>query len=260
VEGDIRDRALLARLFDGVDLLFHLAAIRLTHCATDPRLAVDVMVDGTFEVMEAAVTARIPRIVAASSASVYGMAGHFPTPESHPPWDNRTLYGAAKLFNEGLLRAFHATYGLNYVALRPFNVYGPRMDMHGAYTEVLIRWMDRIDHGHSPVIFGDGRQSMDFVYVEDVARAFALAARSPAVDEVFNVASGVETSLNDLAATLLRVMGSTVAVEHAPDRGPTAVPRRLADTSLARERLGFSAEVGLDDGLARLVTWWRAEQ
>ncbi len=258
VEGDIRDRALLARLFDGVDLLFHLAAIRLTHCATDPRLAVGVMVDGTFEVMEAAVTARIPRIVAASSASVYGMAERFPTAESHAPWDNRTLYGAAKVFNEGLLRAFHAMYGLQYVALRPFNVYGPRMDRHGAYTEVLIRWMDRICRGQSPVIFGDGRQSMDFVYVEDVARAFVLAARSPAVDEVFNVASGVETSLNDLAATLLRVMGSTVAIEHAPERGLTAVPRRLADTRRAREGLGFTAEVGLDDGLTRLVTWWRA--
>lgn len=258
VEGDIRDRALLGRLFDGADLLFHLAAIRLTHCATDPRLALSVMVDGTYDVMEAAVAARIPRVVAASSASVYGMAVHFPTPESDPPWGNRTLYGAAKLFNEGLLRAFHAMYGLPYVALRPFNVYGPRMDTQGAYTEVLIRWMDRIDSGQSPVIFGDGRQSMDFVYVEDVARAFLLAARSPAVDEVFNVASGVETSLNDLAATLLRVMASPLAVEYAPERGPTAVPRRLADTRLARDRLGFTAEVGLDDGLARLVAWWRA--
>jgi UDP-glucose 4-epimerase len=110
------------------------------------------------------------------------------------------------------------------------------------------------------MIFGDGGQSMDFVYVEDVARAFVLAAQSPAVDEVFNVASGVETSLSDLAATLLRVMGSTVAVAHAPGRGPTAVPRRLADTYRARERLGFTAEVGLDDGLSRLVTWWRATQ
>jgi UDP-glucose 4-epimerase len=258
VEGDIRDRALLARLFDGVDVLFHLAAIRLTHCATDPRLAMAVMVDGTYDVMEAAVAAKIPRVVAASSASVYGMAEHFPTAESVAPWGNRTLYGAAKLFNEGLLRSFHAMYGLNYVALRPFNVYGPRMDRHGAYTEVLIRWMDRIARGNSPVIFGDGSQSMDFVYVEDVARAFLLAARSPAVDEVFNVASGVETSLNELAAALLRVMGSTAAVEYAPGRGATDVRRRLADTRLARERLGFSAEVGLDDGLARLVAWWRA--
>lgn len=260
VEGDVRDRALLARLFDGVDLLFHLAAIRLTHCAEDPRLALGVMVDGTYDVMEAAVAARIPRVVAASSASIYGMAERFPTPESHAPWDNRTLYGAAKVFNEGLLRAFHDMYGLNYVALRPFNVYGPRMDMHGSYTEVLIRWMDRIDGGLSPVIFGDGRQSMDFVYVEDVARAFVLAARAPAVDEVFNVASGVETSLKDLAVTLLRVMGTTVAIEHAPERGLTAVPRRLADTRRARERLGFTAQVALDDGLARLVAWWRTAQ
>jgi len=134
------------------------------------------------------------------------------------------------------------------------------MDRLGAYTEVLIRWMDRIARGESPVIFGDGHQSMDFVYVEDVARAFLLAAKAPAVDEVFNVASGVETSLNDLAAALLRVMGSSAAIEYAPGRGTTDVRRRLADTRQARERLGFSAEVGLEDGLARLVSWWRAAQ
>jgi nucleoside-diphosphate-sugar epimerase len=260
IEGDIRDRKTLARELSGVDLVFHLAAIRLTQCAEEPRLALEVMADGTFNVLEASVTARVKRVVAASSASIYGMAERFPTDERHHPYGNRTLYGAAKVFNEGLLSSFRDMYGLDYVALRPFNVYGPRMDVHGAYTEVLVRWMERIDRGESPVIFGDGAQSMDFVFVEDVARAFVLAAGGDVAGLVMNVASGTETSLKELALTLLSVMGSDLPIEYGPERALTAVPRRLADTRLARERLGFEARVGMTEGLERLVAWWRRQR
>jgi UDP-glucose 4-epimerase len=185
------------------------------------------------------------------------MAHTFPITEDHHPYNNDTIYGAAKAFNEGVLTSFRAMHGLDYVALRPFNVYGPRMDTQGAYTEVLVRWMDRIAGGQAPLIFGDGKQTMDFVYVDDVARAFLLAAASDASGEVFNVASGTETSLNALCGALITAMGSTVAVEYGPARAINAVPRRLADTRLAKARLGFEAEVGLADGLARLVAWWR---
>ena len=259
VKGDIRDRDALGRAMAGIDTLFHLAAIRLTQCAAEPRLALEVMVDGTFNVVEAAVDARVARLIAASSASIYGMAERFPTAEDHHPYDNNTLYGAAKVFSEGLLRSFRDQHGLNYVALRPFNVYGPRMDTQGAYTEVLIRWMERIARGQPPIIFGDGSQSMDFVYVGDVARAFVRAAEVDAPGEVFNIASGVETSLSDLASALLKVMGSGLAVEHGPERSLTAVPRRLADTRRARARLGFEAQVSLDEGLHRLVSWWAGQ-
>jgi len=257
VEGDIRDRDLLASAFKNVDLLFHLAAIRLTQAAEVPRLALEVMADGAFNVFEAAVAARIPRVVAASSASTYGMAERFPTSEDHHPYNNDTIYGAAKAFNEGLLTSFRAMYGLDYVALRPFNVYGPRMDTEGAYTEVLIRWMDRIAEGRPPIIFGDGKQTMDFVYVEDVARAFVLAAASDATGEVFNVASGVETSLVDLAEALISAMGADARLEYAPARAINAVPRRLGDGRRAEARLGFKPEVTLDEGLRRLVEWRR---
>ena len=147
VEGDIRDRSLVGELMAGTDLVFHLAAIRITQCATEPRLALEVLVDGTYEVVEAAADAGVRKVIAASSASVYGLAEQFPTPEDQHPYANDTLYGAAKTFNEGLLRSFHAMRGLDYVALRYFNVYGPRMDIHGLYTEVLIRWMERIEAG-----------------------------------------------------------------------------------------------------------------
>ena len=258
VEGDIRDRESLKAAMSGADLVFHLAAIRITQCSEEPRLALEVLADGTFNVLEAAKDLGVQKVVASSSASVYGLADAFPTPETQHPYHNRTLYGAAKSFNEGLLRCFNEMYGLPYVALRYFNVYGPRMDAYGAYTEVMIRWMERIEAGLPPLILGNGLQTMDFVYAEDVADANILAAEAKVSDEVFNVASGVETSLKGLAETLLKVMGSTVAVEYGPERKVNAVSRRLADTSKARRLLGFEAGVDLEAGLRQLVEWWRA--
>ncbi len=260
VEGDIRDRHLVRSLMSGIGLVFHQAAIRITQCASEPRLALEVLVDGTYEVVEAAAEAGVRKVIAASSASVYGLAEQFPTPEHQHPYANDTFYGAAKTFNEGLLRSFHAMRGLDYVALRYFNVYGPRMDVHGLYTEVLIRWMERIEAGQPPLILGDGTQTMDFVFTEDIARANLAAASSDVTDEVYNIGSGAETSLLGLAAALLRVMGSDLPVEFGPPRGVNAVPRRLADVSRAAERIGWKAEVGLEEGLERLVTWWRAER
>jgi UDP-glucose 4-epimerase len=260
VEGDIRDADLVHQVTAGVDLVFHLAALRITQCAQEPRLANEVLVDGTFNVLEAAQAAAVGKVVASSSASVYGLAEEFPTSERHHPYNNDTFYGAAKAFNEGMLRSFHSMYGLDYVALRYFNVYGPRMDVHGLYTEVLIRWMERIDAGDPPLILGDGRQTMDFVHVRDIARANILAAEAEATDEVFNVASGVETSLLELAQALRTVMKSDVEPEFGPARTVNAVTRRLADTMAADRRLGFRAEISLTEGLQDLVDWWRAQR
>jgi len=254
-EGDIRDRDLVHDLTKGTDYVFHQAAIRITQCAEDPRLALEVLADGTFNVLEAAAAHRVQKVVAASSASVYGLAGQFPTPEVHHLHNNDTFYGAAKAFNEGMLRSFQAMYGLSYTGLRYFNVYGPRMDVHGVYTEVLVRWMERIADGLPPLIFGDGSQTMDFIYTEDIARANLLAAGSGA-EGIFNVASGTETSLLELARQLLVVMGSELDVEFGPAREVNGVSRRLGDTAAAQDRLGFTAEVPLEKGLAELVQWW----
>jgi UDP-glucose 4-epimerase len=219
------------------------------------------MVDATFDLLELCVQRGIEKVVAASSASVYGMAEEFPTSERQNPYDNRTLYGAAKAFNEGLLRSYKDMYGLDYVAFRYFNVYGDRMDIHGRYTEVLIRWMERLEAGLPPIIFGDGQQTMDFVHVRDVARANILAARSRVTDDVFNVASGTETSLIQLAQALASVMGHrNLTPEFAPERSINPVPRRLASTEKAERRLGFRATVPLEQGLADLVKWWRVER
>jgi len=260
VRDDIRDPAAVHAATQGMDAVIPMATLRITACAAEPREALEVMCDGTFNVVEAAATAGVKKVVAASSASVYGLADEFPTREDHHPYNNRTWYGASKVMLEGLLRSYNDMHGLPYVALRYFNVFGPRMDIHGKYTEVLIRWMERIASGQSPLILGDGTATMDFVYIEDVARSNILALQSDVSDDVFNVASGTETSLNGLAAALLRVMGSDLAPEYGPERKVNPVSRRLADTTKAERLLGFRASIGLDEGLARLVEWWQANR
>jgi UDP-glucose 4-epimerase len=260
VEGDIRDQALVREVTAGRDLVFHLAAIRITQCAEEPRLANEVLVDGTFNVVEAAAELGVKKLIASSSASVYGLAEEFPTTERHHPYNNDTFYGAAKAFNEAMLRSFHAMKGLDYVALRYFNVYGPRMDIYGLYTEVLIRWMERIESGTPPLILGDGLQTMDFIHVADIARANILAAKADVTDEVFNIASATETSLKELAQALSDVMKSDLAPEHGPARAVNGVTRRLASTVAAKEKLGFEAGISLNEGLEGLVDWWRSSK
>jgi UDP-glucose 4-epimerase len=256
LEGDVRDRETVQRAMAGCDYVFHQAAIRITLCAERPRECMEVLVNGTFNVFEAAVEAKVQKVVYASSASVYGAADVFPTDERHHPYNNRTLYGAAKQMNEGIARSFNEMYGLPSVGLRYFNVYGPRMDVTGAYTEVFIRWLDCADKGQRPQIHGDGSATMDFIYVGDIARANVLAAQSTRVDDVYNVASGQEASLLELWQAIQQVTGAHhLAPEFHPPRKVNPVPRRLADTTRAREELGFTAQTGLEEGLRNLASW-----
>lgn len=255
VKGDIRDLGQLMELVSGMDGIFHMAAIRITACADNPRDAMEVMQVGTHNVLQAAVEQKVGRLLYASSASIYGLADTFPTNEKHHPYNNRTYYGAAKVAGEGMVRAFAEMYGLRYVAMRYFNVYGPRMDIDGKYTEVLVRWLDRIEAGETPVIFGDGSQTMDMVYIDDVIDANMLAMESDVTDEVFNVASGTETSLLGLLQAVLKVTGSPLQPEFMPERTVNPVPRRLADTRKAAEMLGFKAKVNVEEGLKQLIKW-----
>lgn len=259
VEGDIRDIALVNQLTDGCDYVFHEAALRITACAAEPRIAQQVMFEGTFNVLEAAVKHNVKKVISASSASVYGEPDYLPIDEKHP-FNNRTLYGAAKVGNEQVLRSFNDMYGLQYVALRYFNLYGPRMDMTGVYTEVMVRWLDRVANGEPPIIFGDGSQSMDFVFISDCARANILALKSDVSDDVFNIGTGIETSLSELCQATLRLMGRTdLQPEYREERKVNPVRRRRAATEKAEQLLGFKAQVSLEEGLAQLVTW-RKEQ
>ncbi len=263
IEGDLRDQATVDAAVAGCDVVFHQAAIRITRCAKEPRVAFDVLAGGSLNVMEACVKHGVKKLVAASTASVYGPADVFPTDEMHHLFNNRTMYGACKVANEQMMRAFNEMYGLPFVGLRYFNVYGPRMDVHGVYTEVLVRWLDLLDEGKAPVIYGTGDQTMDFVYISDIARSNILAAKAPVADAYYNVARGEETSLKELCKALCVAHGSPdVEPKFIPlpdERRGVEVVRRLAVIENAQRDLGFRAETTLADGLAGFVAWREAE-
>lgn len=260
IEGDIRDKGLLQESMKGIDYVFHEAAIRITACAEKPREALEVMVDGTYNVLEATLEAGVKKIIAASSASVYGAADEFPTEESHHLYNNRTLYGATKVFNEQLFRAFNEMYGLNYIMLRYFNLYGPRMDIYGAYTEVIIRWLDNIEKGINPVIFGDGKQTMDMVYVEDVALSNILALKSDKSDIALNVATGTEISLLGLLQLILEITNSPLKPVFTEERKVNPVRRRIAATKKAYDSIGFKATTNIKEGMKKLIAWRENEK
>jgi len=254
IPGDIRNPKVLSEACAGIDYVFHQAAIRVTRCQEEPRLAQEILIDGTFNLLEASVKARVKKVVAASSAIVYGPPEHLPIDEAHPLLD-RTMYGIAKIANEHMLEGFFRQYQLSYVVLRYFNVYGPRMNLTGPHTEVLIKWLDRIEEGEAPIIFGDGMQSMDFIYVDDVVNANLLALESPISNDVFNVGTGKGTTLNELAKLLLNLTNSHLPVEYREVRKVNQVLRRFADTRKAAKLLGFQAQITLPEGLKRLIEW-----
>ncbi len=257
VEGDVTDEPLIDDLMTGCDIVFHQAALRITQAAEMPVRAIQVMINGTQSVIEAALRHRVTKFVAASSASVYGEPSYLPMDEAHP-FNNRTIYGAAKIANEQILRSYAEMRALDYLVIRPFNVYGPRMDVFGVYTEVMIRWLERLARDEPPIIFGDGSQTMDFIYVEDLARAYLLAAASPITDDVFNGGSGIETSLAELCRMLCTAAGKPdIQPVFQPPRVVNPVTRRQSAPGKARDLLGFSTTTSLTEGLERLVAWHR---
>ncbi len=256
VELDIRDREAVRANVAGADVVFHQAALRWTRCQEFPRECQEVMVDGTFNVLEAAADAGVKRVVLASSAVVYGEPARLPMDEDLPP-GGTTVYGAAKVANEQMARAFAHLRDLPTTTLRYFNVYGPRMDVRSQYVEVMVRWLNLIDQGKPLTLFGDGGASADFVYVGDVVRANVLACDTAATDAIVNVCSGVETRMRDLAALLLELTGSDVGMEFVPQPAGALPARRVGDPRRARELLGFRAETPLADGVRRLIEWRR---
>jgi UDP-glucose 4-epimerase len=258
VEGSVTDRTLLGELVDGCDRVFHLAALWLYECVHEPRAAIDVNIVGTWNVVEAAVEARVERVVYSSSASVYGNAVRTPMTEDHP-FANRTLYGATKIAGEQFFRAFNEQHGLDYVGLRYMNIYGPRMDYKGTYVSVIMKVLDRIEAGEAPVIFGDGSQAYDFVHVDDVARANILALKSDATDELLNIGMGVRTTIGELVGLLLELTGSALEPEYRPEE-QSFVTERVGSTEKAERLLGFRANVPLAEGLASVIDWRRRDK
>lgn len=255
-EGDIRDVSLLEKCIAGCDYVFHMAALRINACAANPREGFDVMLRSTFEVAELCVKHKIKKVIYSSSASVYGLAQHFPTPETDNPYNNQTFYGAAKMWGEQLFRSYKFMYGLDYTALRYFNAYGPRMDTDGKYTEVMIKWLDCIRDGRKPLIYGDGSTTMDFVYVKDIAKANIAALQADVTDEAFNIGNCEETSLKKLLDVLLKVNESLLTPEFKEENSINPVSRRLADISKAEKLLGFKPTISLEQGMKELSKWY----
>jgi UDP-glucose 4-epimerase len=254
--GDIRDLQLLEKCISGTDYVFHMAALRINSCAANPGEGFEVMLKATFEVASLCVKHKVKKVIYSSSASVYGLAQHFPTPETDNPYNNQTFYGAAKMWGEQLFRSFKFMYGLNYVALRYFNAYGPRMDTDGKYTEVMIKWLDCIRDGNNPLIYGDGSTTMDFVYVKDIAKSNIAALQADTTDEAFNIGNCEETSLRQLLDVLLKVNNSTLKPEFREENSINPVSRRLADISKAKELLQFTPTISLEQGMKELSEWY----
>jgi len=256
IKADIRDKALLETYIAGSDYVFHMAALRINACAANPEEGFEVMLQTTFTVAMLCVKHKIKKVIYSSSASVYGLAQHFPTPETDNPYNNQTFYGGAKLWGEQLFRSFKFMYNLDYVALRYFNVYGARMDTDGKYTEVMIKWLDCIRDNIQPKIFGDGNDTMDFVYVKDVAHANILALQSDVTDQVFNVGNQVETSLKELLQALLQVNNCELTPVFVEANAINPVSKRIADISNAKKLLGYKPTIMLHQGLKELSEWY----
>jgi len=254
IGGDIMQSDILEAALKDADGVFHFAALWLLQCHEFPRSAFDVNVRGTFNVMETCVKHGVKRLVYSSSASVYGDAVREPMDEDHP-FNNQNFYGATKIACEAMLRAFHYRYGLNYVGLRYMNVYGPRQDYHGAYIAVIMKMLDAIDAGKNPTILGDGSEAFDFVAVEDCGAANVCAMKATTTDRFYNVGTGKQTSLKELAELILEVTGSDRNIDYAPRSQATLVRNRIGCPKRASQEIGFTAQLDLREGLKRLVEW-----
>ena len=255
IEADLRDRDAIREALVGVDYVFHQAAAWLRLCQEEPRLSLDVNIAGTFNLLEACVEEGVKKVVAASSSSVYGEGLYLPTDENHP-FNNDLFYGASKIAGEQYYRAFHKKYGLNFVAFRYLNVYGPRQPYEAAYMDVIMHFLNRIDADEPPIVRGDGSATVDLVYVEDVARANLIAMNSPVTNEFFNVASGKETTLRELAYLLIKLSGKETRLEpefQMMDAG--LVTRRWGNPTKAREMLGFVTSTPVEEGMRRVIAW-----
>jgi UDP-glucose 4-epimerase len=257
VEGDIRDGKALLEAMRGVTFVFHEAAAWLRLCQNEPRLSLDVNIAGTFNVLEACVGAGVQKLVAASSSSVYGEGLHLPTDEDHP-FNNDLFYGASKVANEQHYRCFYKKYGLDFVGLRYLNVYGPRQPFEAAYMDVIMHFLNRIEAGLPPVVRGDGSATVDLVYAADVARCNVMALKSDVTNEFFNVASGKETSLKELANLLIRLSGQEGRLEPTFEHMDTGlVSRRWGDAGKARRMLAFEAGTSVEEGMRNVIAWRR---
>tara|TARA_Y100000589_G_scaffold319621_1_gene348401 strand:+ start:7666 stop:8643 length:978 start_codon:yes stop_codon:yes gene_type:complete len=252
--GDILQNDILEKSLEGIDGVFHFAALWLLQCHEFPKSAFNVNVQGTFNVLEACRKANIKKLVYSSSASVYGDALSEPITETHP-FNNKNFYGATKICGESMLAAYHHRYNLNFVGLRYMNVYGPRQDYRGAYIAVIMKMLNNIENNKSPIIYGDGNESFDFIFVEDCAKANICAMKSSSKNGFYNVGTGIKTSLKEIAEILLKLTNSNLKIKYIPREQKTFVKNRIGCPKKASKEINFKYSVKLEDGLIKLLNW-----
>ncbi len=255
--GDIRDTDILNKALQGVDYVFHLAAMWLLHCKDFPRTAFHVNIEGTFNVLEACINNKIKKLIYSSSASVYGDAVNVPMTEEHP-FHNRNFYGASKISGEAMCTAFNDRYKLPIIGLRYMNVYGPGQDQHAVYSGVVPIMLNKIEEKEAPTINGDGSQAYDFIYVEDIARANIAAIKSEINWGYYNVGTEIQTTIKELCNTILELKNSDLKViykPYAPDDARQFVQNRIGSRQKAEKELGFKYKYSLRDGLQKLINW-----
>jgi UDP-glucose 4-epimerase len=259
VLGDVRDEGAVRDVMAGVDVVFHLACLGVRHSIHSPLENHEANATGTLRLLAAAQGAGVDRFVHVSSSEVYGTAQWAPMGEEHPTFP-RTVYGASKLAAEGYARAYHDTYGLPTVVIRPFNAFGPRCHHEGDSGEVIPKFMLRCMAGAPLIIFGTGEQTRDFTYVDDTAAGIMAAATADAaIGETINLGSGREVTINNLAAAVASAVGRNQAdVERRTDR-PGDVGRLCAGVTKSADLLNFQPHVSLQDGLKRLHAWYQAQ-
>jgi UDP-glucose 4-epimerase len=256
--GELLHRDVLDVAMKGIDGVFHFAALWLLHCYDYPRSAFEVNIGGTFNVLEAMLNNGVKRLVYSSSASVYGDAVEEPMTEEHP-YNNTNFYGATKIAGEHICRSLYHRYKetekhFDYVGLRYMNVYGARQDYHGAYIAVIMKILDRLDKGLPPIVYGDGSQAYDFIYVSDCGRANVCAMKADTTDQFYNVGTGIRTTIKELAEMILEVTSSDLKIQYEPG-GLTFVKNRIGSPVKAETEIGFQAKVGLREGLKQLIEW-----
>jgi UDP-glucose 4-epimerase len=255
--GDIREVDVLDKAMEGVDYVFHLAAMWLLHCKDFPRTAFEVNIAGTFNVLEACVKHKVKKLIYSSSASVYGDAVQVPMTEDHP-FNNKNFYGATKIAGEAMCTAYNDRYGLEIIGLRYMNVYGPGQDQHAAYSGVVPVVLNKIDRNEAPSVNGDGSQAYDFIYVEDVARSNIYAAKSDVKLGYYNIATEVQTTIKELCNIMLKLKNSSLKINYIPystDDARQLVQNRIGSRQKAEKELGFKYKYSLEEGLNELIKW-----